>query len=118
MKNAQSASTNHIEEPTSKLYSFRLEIDLMDQIRTKAINEKVSVTHLVRKYLHEGLNNGVSKPQNDSGLVTISARELINALAPNNNADTNGIQALQAQINALNQSVNQLASTIHANSPI
>jgi hypothetical protein len=49
-----------VKNPRLKMYSFRLYIDEMDQLKTLARKERTTVTELVRKWVRKWVRKGIA----------------------------------------------------------
>ena len=62
---------------TTKLFSFRLDVALMEEVRQIAEQEELTVTQLVHKYLRAGVKAGVNEtPQKTNSIHSSKAATL------------------------------------------
>lgn len=102
---------------TTKLYSFRLDIDLIDKIRKQAEDADLTLTQLVQRYLKAGANNDPlqEQPQPSSSSNNLSRAALLQSLVqllatpeihlPE--AQSTDLKALTQEIEQLRQKVEQ-----------
>jgi hypothetical protein len=76
-----------VKNKTTKLYSFRLEVELMDKIRQKADEEGYTATQLVSKYLKAGVGEVSEKSNSAHTNRTAILKALFRLLSDNSDSE-------------------------------
>ncbi|MEP0914071.1 BrnA antitoxin family protein [Leptolyngbya sp. GB1-A1] len=115
---------------TTKLFSFRLDVTLMEKVRQRAEQEELTVTQLVHRYLKAGVGEAPQKTNSVHSSKAAILTQLVKLLSDGEGAVpdeyspkiqgeletiTQQIENIGQQMNSLSQQVAQLTASANSN---
>jgi hypothetical protein len=115
---------------TTKLFSFRLDVALMEKVRQRADQEELTVTQLVHRYLKDGVGEAPQKTNSVYSSKAAILTQLVRLLSDSEGVVpeecppkiqgelatiTQQIENIGQQMNSLSQQVAQLTANANSN---